>query len=152
MTMLKDLIDRLRVNLIEAIDPEDRDPEDTITPEERKLLEPYDELWGTLRYRTSEDDESIGASKPTFQIGMLYNVPYSKLQAAFGEPSFHRDGFKSKPTWKIEFADYLYVEIFEKSDKLNASEVTDWIIAGEDHDHALVERVKLVLDGNGKRG
>jgi len=74
--ILKDDILQLKISLKEAVGDELTDDE---------LEQPIDDTFGTLRYETHNEDESITVDG-TSLVGRLYGISYAKLVTYFGEP------------------------------------------------------------------
>jgi len=139
--MFKRDIDILKASLKESMG-------DDMDPEERAMLEPIDDVWGTLRYETHNDDETIevGGSK----VGDLYNVSFATLVKYLGMPLPRKWDDDHQANWYIEFADHQTAEIYDRHNPNRAEDTTQWRIAGKGYE--VTARIDLILKGKGKRG
>lgn len=152
--ILKDDILQLKISLKEAVGDELTDDE---------LEQPIDDTFGTLRYETHNEDESITVDG-TSLVGRLYGVSYPKLVTYFGEPirpdmksSYDDEEEKQEPdpsdaqaSWVIRFADNLVAEIYDRWQDMSPESITEWRVAGKGS--TVLHRIHLILEGKGKRG
>jgi len=139
--MLKNELDILKASLKESVGD--------IDPEERAWLEPIDDVWGTLRYETHNDDDTIDVGG-TSKVGDLYNVTFDTLVKYFGMPRQRNWGDDHQANWYIEFADHQVAEIYDRHNSNRAEDTTQWRIAGKGYE--VSARIDLILKGKGKRG
>lgn len=150
--MLQDEIRRLRARLREAAD-------DEVDPEELMYLEPYFPDTGSLRYETSEDDDTMidvlrDRRTVTHRVGS-FSAPFARLIELFGQPEWTRytrrdqDSVDSYVQWHIMFADGIYANIYDWRTGEHPEQNTDWTIGGKGFDAHI--KVKAVLEGRGRR-
>jgi hypothetical protein len=140
--MLKNELDILKASLKESIG--DVDPEDL------PYYSPVDDVWGTLRYETHNDDETISLAN-THKVGELHGVSFNDLVNYFGRPMSGQYDSDHNVNWYIEFADHQVAEIYDRHQKGERAEnITSWRIAGKSYE--VTARIDLILKGKGRRG
>lgn len=142
--MLKNEIDKLKYALLESTG-------DEVDP---RML-PNDSVWGTLRYVTSEDDDTLELTSGTSLKGTLYNTTYASLVKHFGEPKWTTYTRNDEPDifceWTIDFFDGVMASIYDwRIGGVHPKDNTEWRVGGKSTD--AYHKVQLVLEGKGKRG